>query len=154
MKMINITGQRGIGKTEVALRVAEYGRERYSFSRLLYVEFDKIPNCSEKTCLEKLTNSFNIAPASVFDIISHMDVESAVEVIRGSVRPEEKVFLIMDGVDQWLRKKREFLLSLVERLRQRLGDVLWIVLTSQQYVSSLGHYLYEYGSHVSTCSPA
>lgn len=135
MKMINITGQRGIGKTEVALRVAEYARERYSFSRLLYVELDKISNCSEKACLEKLTYSFNIAPSSVFDIISHIDVESAVEVIRGSVRPEEKVFLILDGVDQWLRKKREFLLSLVERLRQRLGDVLWIVLTSQQYVS-------------------
>ena len=134
MKTISITGTIGVGKTEVALRLAEYARERHTFSRSLYVEMNKIPNCSEKTCLDKLTNAFNVAHSTIFEMIEYVDVESVVEVIRGSVRPEENVLLILDGVDSWVRKKREFFLSLVVRLRQRLGDVLWIVLTSQQNV--------------------
>ena len=144
MKMINITGQRGIGKTEVALRVAEYARERYTFSRLLQVEFDKIPTCAEKVSLEKLTNAFGMSPETVFTAIERVDIEASVDHIRGGVRPDEKVLLILDGVDSWLKKRREFFLSLVIRLRQRLGDVLWIILTSQHYVSlavEMGSYI-------------
>jgi hypothetical protein len=132
MKLVNITGQRGIGKTEVALRVAEYARERYAFSRLLFVEMNTIPSdgTAESMCLERLATAFHIPlPASV-------DMDSIVESIRRSLRQDEQVMLLLDGIDFWLRKKRDFLVSLVGRLRQRLGD-LWIVLTSQQNVLSM-----------------
>jgi Cdc6-like AAA superfamily ATPase len=128
MKLVNITGQRGIGKTEVALRVAEYARERYAFSRLLFLEMNTIgAEGAESICLERLAAAFRIPlPASV-------DIDSIVEAIRRSLRQDEQVMLLLDGIDFWLRKKRDFLVALVGRLRQRLGD-LWIVLTSQQNV--------------------
>lgn len=128
MKLVNITGQRGIGKTEVALRVAEYARERYAFSRLLFLEMNTITGeGAETVCLERLALAFRIPLPPV------VDVDSIVESIRRSLRQDEQIMLLLDGVDFWFRKKRDFLVSLVGRLRQRLGD-LWIVLTSQQYV--------------------
>ena len=125
---MNITGQRGIGKTEVALRVAEYARERYAFSRLLFLEMNTIgAESAETICLERLAAAFlTPLPATV-------DIDSIVEAIRRSLRQDEQVMLLLDGIDFWLRKKRDFLVALVGRLRQRLGD-LWIVMTSQQNV--------------------
>lgn len=128
MKLVNITGQRGIGKTEVALRVAEYARERYAFSRLLFLEMNTITGeGAETACLERLAGAFRIPLPTVIDI------DSIVESIRRSLRQDEQIMLLLDGIDYWLKKKRDFLVSLVGRLRQRLGD-LWIVLTSQQNV--------------------
>lgn len=139
MKLVNITGQKGIGKTDVALRVAEYARERYAFSRLLFIEMNTIPSIegSEALCLERLLTAFHV-PSELKTIDRTgggvgTDVDSVVELIRRSLRQDEQVMLLLDGIDYWLKKKREFFVYLVGRLRQRLGD-LWIVMTSQQNV--------------------
>jgi len=135
MKLVNITGQKGIGKTEVALRVAEYSRERYSFSRLLFLELSNAGDCSEIACLEKLVASFcTNTSESISSLICRNDIEAVVEYIRGSIAQDEKVLLLMDGIDAWIKKKRDFLLALVSRMRQRLGESVWIVLTSQKNI--------------------
>lgn len=135
MKLLNITGQKGIGKTDVALRVAEYARERYAFSRLLFLEMNNIPSTesAESLCLERLLAAFHVSSELKSFERGGGDVDSIVEVIRRSLRQDEQVMLLLDGIDYWLKKKRDFFVYLVGRLRQRLGD-LWIVMTSQQNV--------------------
>jgi hypothetical protein len=139
MKLVNITGQKGIGKTEVGLRVAEYARERYAFSRLLFLEMNNIPmENAEAICLERLAAAFRVSSVSSFHVtlrhIDRSDIDFVVDSIRASLRQDEQVMLLLDGIDFWFKKKRDFLGYLVGRLRQRLGD-LWIVMTSQQNVS-------------------
>lgn len=135
MKLVNITGQKGIGKTDVALRVAEYARERYAFSRLLFLEMNTLQTSegAETLCLDRLLTAFHLS--SELKTLERGDVDSVVELIRRSLRQDEQVILLLDGIDYWLKKKRDFFLYLIGRLRQRLGD-LWIIMTSQQNVIS------------------
>lgn len=126
IRLINLTGPRGVGKTEVALKVAEYARERYRFSRFLFVDFSKMGNeCSERACLEKLVAAFVSSSSSAGgegagggggggDII-----DEAVERIRRHLqgqRGEEEALLVLDGLDTWMTPangRRDFMQRLV-----------------------------------------
>jgi hypothetical protein len=141
VKLVNLTGARGVGKTEVALRVVEYARERHSFSRFVFVDFGKMADYSETACLEKVASAFaatSSAGASSSNVFSCTrsgeNIESTVAHIRlHLLGAEEQCLLVLDGLDCWMTAtggRRTFLRLLVTRLRQCLGPSLALLLTS------------------------
>ena len=134
IKLINLTGPRGVGKTEIALRVAEYARERYRFSRFLFIEFHKMGDCSESACLDKLAAVFLSSSEGTGGVTGGRDIDETVERIRQHLEGrDEEVLLVMDGLDAWMTVaggRRDFLQRLVTQLRQGLGQVVAMLLTS------------------------
>jgi hypothetical protein len=147
IKLINLTGPRGVGKTEVALKVAEYARERYSFSRVLFMDFSQLgSDCSESACLERLAAVFMLpaatsgaASGSVFSCAARGggggDVDGTVARIRQHLlgSEEEGLLLVLDGLDGWqvaAGGRREFLCRLVTQLDRSLGQSVAMLLTS------------------------
>jgi hypothetical protein len=144
LKLVNIIGPRGIGKTEVALKVAEYARERHSFARFLFVDFGRMGDCSEVECLQKVASAF-LSPslpqegsASVFACAQVGDIGGTVDRIRQHLLlSDEECLLIMDGLDTWMTVaggRRDFLRKLVSQLRQTLGQSVALLLTSSTHV--------------------
>mmetsp|Transcript_17915 Transcript_17915/g.29962 ORF Transcript_17915/g.29962 Transcript_17915/m.29962 type:complete len:704 (+) Transcript_17915:95-2206(+) len=141
LKLVNIVGPRGVGKTEVALKVAEYARERHSFSQIMFVDFTRMGDCSEGTCLEKVAAAFMssalpaASSASVFSFAQAGDIDGTVDTIRQHFVnfSQEDSLLVLDGLDSWLSAtggRKDFLRRLVTQLRQRLGQSVAMLLTS------------------------
>jgi hypothetical protein len=134
VKLINIYGPRGIGKTEIALKVAQYASERNSFTKLFFLECDALAeeNSSDQSFLQRVMNIFGLS-RGVSDISSAFTIEEVVESIR-EISVGQNILFIIDGADYWLERKAIFFNNFIKRVRQRLGDSMSILITSLKQV--------------------
>ena len=98
--LINITGPRGVGKTEVALQAVEYARVRNAFSRFLFVDFTKL-RLSQSECLQKLLSAFSVTSDHLFTFGPPQHTNNVIEQIcQHMSNRDEKVLLLLDGLDE------------------------------------------------------
>lgn len=136
MRLINIYGPRGIGKTEIALKVAQYAEERNAFTALYFIESDTLAldknGFREESFLRKMIFLFQLSSAC-FPTSESISIDSVVEEMRLKLR-NDKVLLIIDGADLWLKMKNIFFMNLIKRIRQRMGEVVSIIVTSLKQI--------------------
>ena len=137
--LINITGPRGVGKTEVALQAVEYARVRNAFSRFLFVDFTKL-RLSQSECLQKLLSAFSVTSDHLFTFGPPQHTNNVIEQIcQHMSNRDEKVLLLLDGLDEWLKSREGgFLRGLIDGLRDRLGHSVSLLLTSSFLIDLTG----------------
>lgn len=130
-RVVSVCGERGIGKTEVVLKCAEYMRERHLYDQYIYLEFGGIESITEAYCLSLMAAAFGI-PATTTNESAQLQAERLVEQIREHYMGKQ-LLLMMDGIDVLWESRRGFMSYLLQRLRQRIAD-LQVLLTSEYCV--------------------
>ena len=129
-RLIHVSGERGIGKSEVVLKTVEYMRERHLYDQYIYVEFGS-EDVTPSYCLSLISTSFGVTSVPTNDA-AQQATERLIEQIR-ELWIGKQLLVVMDGVDEVWDTRRGFMTYLLQRLRQRVADIQ-VILTAEHSV--------------------
>ncbi|KAF1321944.1 hypothetical protein FI667_g11611, partial [Globisporangium splendens] len=135
-RLVSITGERGIGKTEIALQCAQYATERHLFRHIFFLRLETDDESSPDDCrtcahdadifLARFSKSLGVAAAT--------DADELAKQVRLKCS-EGNFLLILDGCNRKTRRDPRFRL-IISLLLRRVSD-LSLLLTGDGKVGAM-----------------
>ncbi|TMW55762.1 hypothetical protein Poli38472_010644 [Pythium oligandrum] len=128
-RLVTVTGDRGIGKTEVALQCAQYATERRVFKHIFFLRLELSEPSSEPTTplIQRLAKSLGVPTA----VSNEEELANAVR----QLCVDGPFLLILDGCQRLTRRDTSFRIILHHLLRR--VSTLAILITSDSKIGAM-----------------